>query len=91
MERLRCPIGRISGEEERLVVSGVVRSAWQDQRWREGDERTRQREREMCCIADGEREICEGRERKVNKISQNIFGIDVCTISYLRQYYSCVV
>ena len=31
-----------------------------------------------------------GGERKVNKISQNIFGIDVHTVSYLRRYCSGV-
>ena len=37
-----------------------------------------------------ERERCDERREKVNKISQNIFGIDVRTISYLRQYSSSV-
>ena len=40
---------------------------------------------------NGERERCDvRRERKVNKIIQNIFGIDVRTISYLRWYCSGV-
>ena len=32
-----------------------------------------------------------GGERKVNKISKIFFGIDVCTVSYLRRYCSDVV
>ena len=45
--------------------------------------RERERERER------ERYVMRGK-RKVNKISQNIFGIDVRTISYLRRYSSSV-
>ena len=40
----------------------------------------------MCCRRR-ERYVMGG-ERKVNKISQNIFGIDVHTVSYLRWYCS---
>ena len=32
--------------------------AWRDRRWREGDERTKWREREReRCVADGERDV----------------------------------
>ena len=46
------------------------------------------REREMCCRRK-ERYVLGG-ERKVNKISQIFFGIDVHSISYLRRYCSSV-
>ena len=57
-ERLRCPIGRISEEEERLMVNGMVRSAWRD-----GDERTKQRVRDV--YRRRERYVMEEREKSI--------------------------
>ena len=45
------------------------------------DKRTKHREKD---VLQTEREIFDGRREKSNYISQNIFGIDVRTVSYLR-------
>ena len=62
-----------------VTVSGV---AW---RGEIDDKRTKHREKD---VLQTEREIFDGRREKSNYISQNIFGIDVRTVSYLRRYCS---